>query len=314
VVKNIAIIGAGLAGLTCAKVLCESGHKVTLFDKGRGPGGRMSTRRMETPLGERHFDHGAPWFLAEDDGFVAVLEAWQQEGVTARWPDPAGPSWVGVPGMNALVRQAGTGLDVRYGVQITALVKARQDWWLHEGLKPHGPFDAVVLAIPAEQAALLAGLHDFAMARAAAEVVSIPCWTGMFAFDAPLDAPDIIADAGPIHLALRNNAKPGRPDGCCWVVQADEAWSRQYLEEDNAKVAAMLLDALQEASGSSQEASLAVAHRWRFAQPAGGCVARKAFWNAGLQLGACGDWLAGSGVEAAWLSGRDLAQRMVQGG
>ena len=47
-----AIIGAGIAGLACAQKLKQAGRSVKLFDKGRGPGGRMSTRRMQTPIGE----------------------------------------------------------------------------------------------------------------------------------------------------------------------------------------------------------------------------------------------------------------------
>jgi predicted NAD/FAD-dependent oxidoreductase len=56
---RIGIVGAGIAGLACAQGLVRHGHDVVLFDKGRGPGGRMSTRRMETPRGLAHIDHGA---------------------------------------------------------------------------------------------------------------------------------------------------------------------------------------------------------------------------------------------------------------
>ena len=64
-----AIIGAGMAGLSCARALIAAGQNVDLFDKGRGPGGRMSTRRMETPIGEIRWDHGAQFFTARDDRF-----------------------------------------------------------------------------------------------------------------------------------------------------------------------------------------------------------------------------------------------------
>ena len=47
-----AVIGAGMAGMACAEVLVQAGWAVDLFDKGRGPGGRMSTRRITTAAGE----------------------------------------------------------------------------------------------------------------------------------------------------------------------------------------------------------------------------------------------------------------------
>ena len=56
---RVAIVGAGIAGLSCALRLQGGDHHVTLFDKGRGAGGRMSTRRVETPAGTAAFDHGA---------------------------------------------------------------------------------------------------------------------------------------------------------------------------------------------------------------------------------------------------------------
>ena len=64
---RIGIVGAGMAGLACAEELTRLGHAVLLFDKGRGPGGRMSTRRIQTSAGEAYFDHGAQYFTVRDD-------------------------------------------------------------------------------------------------------------------------------------------------------------------------------------------------------------------------------------------------------
>lgn len=308
---RVAIVGAGLAGLTCAEHLAAKGYEVALFDKGRGPGGRMSTRQME---GGWAFDHGAPWFAAHDPAFREALADWAWQGLVARWPEPQGDLWVGVPGMNALVAHLAGRHRVEFGMAITALVRAGEAWWLHAGTRPIGPFDAVVLAIPAEQAALLAGLHDFAMGRAAAQVTSLPCWTGLFAFAEPIAAPDVIEHAGAIRLALRDGAKPGRGGAETWVVHASLAWSKSALEEAKEAIAPRLLAALAQAVGQAlPDPVVAAAHRWRFAMPRAGHegVAGRAIWNSALHLGACGDWLAGSGVEAAWLSGRALAARIT---
>lgn len=308
---RVAIIGAGMAGLAAADMLAGAGHEVRLFDKGRGPGGRLSTRRL--PEGDWQFDHGAPWFAARDRDFLVLMQDWAKESVVARWPDPDGEHWVGVPGMNALVRHAMRHHEVEFSVQITGMVRAGKEWWLHAGGRPYGPFDAVVLAIPAEQAAVLAGLHDFSMARQAASVVSLPCWTGMFAFDRPLPAPDVLGKGAVLQMALRNGAKPGR-HGETWVVHATPEWSRAHLEQEREEIAAQLLAALAQAVGKPlPEPVVAVAHRWRFACPQpGGKAGETVLWNRALQLGACGDWLRGSGVEAAWLSGRALAARMLE--
>ena len=52
--KNIAIIGAELSGLSLASFLKDHAA-ISIFEKARGVGGRMSTRYTD----DFQFDHGA---------------------------------------------------------------------------------------------------------------------------------------------------------------------------------------------------------------------------------------------------------------
>jgi predicted NAD/FAD-dependent oxidoreductase len=308
---NVAIIGAGIAGLACADVLQEAGHRTVLFDKGRGPGGRMATRRLQTPLGEVAFDHGAQYFTARDADFQRLVERWKQAGIAARWPEAQADAFVGVPGMNAVVRHLAAAQDVHWRHLVAGMVRRAGTWWLVGDFGESGPFDAVMLAIPAEQAAALLSLHDFAMARTALMARSQPCWTGMFVFDQPLaNVPAVLRGQGAISWAARNSTKPGRTGPEAWVVQASAAWSEAWLEASPEDVTTQLLDAFAARAGCVIRAPLtAVSHRWRFALSAG--TGDGALWNTGLQLGACGDWLLGPRVESAWLSGRMLAAACI---
>ena len=81
----IAVIGAGLAGLSCAQALLRAGHTVHVFDKARGPSGRMSTRRAEDAHGPWQCDHGAQYFTARNAAFRTEVARWQQAGVAALW-------------------------------------------------------------------------------------------------------------------------------------------------------------------------------------------------------------------------------------
>lgn len=315
---DFGIIGAGLAGLACAGRLAETGHRVQAFDKGRGPGGRMSTRRVDTAVGTAAFDHGAQYCTAQHPGFAAQLADWTARGVTAPWPAAGAGAHVGVPGMNALVADLARGHDVAFGHLVKGLYRdpATGGWWLVLEGERRGPFDAVIVATPCEQAAPLLSLHAFAMARAAAAATSEACWTAMLAFERPLDLPFTIhRGEGAIAWAARNSDKPGRPGAGagqpdCWVVQADAAWSRQHLEEDAEAVADRLLAAFAALAGGALPAPLlARAHRWRFARPAG--TGAMALWDPRLRLGACGDWLAEPTVEGAWASGQALAETIL---
>lgn len=305
---SVLLVGAGMAGLACASALTGVGHKVTLIDKARGPGGRMSTRRTETALGQVAFDHGAQYFTARDPGFRAQVAAWEQGGVAARWPAAGPEAWVGTPGMNAVIKALAAAQDVHWNTRAEQVRREGAGWLVRTDGATLGPFTTLVLAIPAEQVVPLVQDHDPGMAQAAGGAQSQPCWTAMFTFAAAVPiAHDILRDAGAIGWAARNSAKPGRGGPEAWVVQGSPEWSAANLEADAADIAALLLAELSSAAGVAlPEPAAASAHRWRYAQSA--ALGYGAMWNADLRLGLCGDWLLAPRVECAWLSGQQLAR------
>ncbi|WP_330165653.1 NAD(P)/FAD-dependent oxidoreductase [Qipengyuania citrea] len=305
---RIAIVGAGMAGLSCGQRLSRLGHEVRLFDKGRGPGGRMATRRMEDGGTTLHFDHGAQYFTARDPRFVEQVAHWEASGVAARWAAAGDDAWVGTPAMNAPLKAMAGELGVQFGTRIEQLVRDGEGWQIDGEGAPDARFDAVLVAVPAEQAGPLLQPHAPAMATLADQTASDPCWTLMAGFEAPLAlVQDTLRQRGPIGWAARNNAKPGRASEECWVVQASPEWSRAHLEDNAETVAAALLAELAEANGSPLPRQLgATAHRWRFARS--GTAGEEALWDAEQRIGVCGDWLIGPRVEAAYMSGLLLAE------
>lgn len=308
---RIGIVGAGLAGLTCAADLAGRGQAALLFDKGRGPGGRMSTRRLATPAGEASFDHGAQYFTARDPAFRRQVDAWVGAGVAALWPAAGADAYVGVPTMNAPIRALADGRAVRWATRVTALERRGAGWRLHLDPGDAVDVDAVVVATPAEQAAdLLAGVAPDLATRARA-TPSAPCWTVMLAFARPIPVgQDGWRGEAAIGWAARNSAKPGRGGPEAWVVQASPGWSAAHLDDDADAVSAALTAALRALLGVDLPPVIAqAAHRWRFARS--GSAGEGALFDPDLRLGVCGDWLIGPRVEAAFLSGAALARRMA---
>lgn len=119
--SDIAIIGAGIAGITAAKRLRSAGYRVTVFEKSRGIGGRMTTRRA----GVRRFDHGAQYFTARHAAFQAQIRSWRETGRVADW---SGGGLVGAPAMNAPVKALADGLDVRTGCPVGSLRRRLEGW------------------------------------------------------------------------------------------------------------------------------------------------------------------------------------------
>ncbi|MBO6767571.1 MAG: NAD(P)-binding protein [Erythrobacter sp.] len=310
---RIAIVGAGMAGMSCALRLDELGHEVALFDKGRGPGGRMATRRIEHDGRMLHFDHGAQYFTVRDPRFASRVEAWERGGIVARWPEAGAEAWVGTPAMNAPLKAMASHLDLRFGTRIDSLDRTLEGWRLRGDGVPDAMFDAVIVALPAEQAAPLLTPHAQTMGALAAATASDPCWTLMVAFSKPLSNVEAtLRDAGPIGWAARNSTKPQRSDEECWVVQGSPEWSRAHLEEDAEMAGAALLDAFSDAVGAPLPPILArSAHRWRYAKS--GAAGTQPLWDDAQRIGACGDWLIAPRVEAAFLSGLELAEAIGAG-
>ncbi len=307
---RIGIVGAGMAGLSCAEGLVQRGHEVILLDKGRGPGGRMSTRRLQTSGGEAHFDHGAQYFTVRDQGFQAQVNAWIAQGVVAPWPAVGNDAYVGVPSMNAPVRHMANRHTVHWSALVTKAESVGSGWRLSVESGEVFDVDMAVIATPAEQTAALLEPVVPELASRARAATSEPCWTLMLAFSETVAvAGDCIRGDDVIGWAARNSAKPGRTGPECWVVQGTANWSRLHLESPADEVAAELEVALSNMLGVALPPSLGSAcHRWRFARSAG--EGSGAIFDRDLSLGLCGDWLLGPRVEAAWVSGTSLAEEV----
>lgn len=315
---SIAIIGAGLAGISAARALAARGHAVRLFDKGRAAGGRLATRRAEHDGRRLQFDHGAQYLRATGPGFAAALA----EAGAAPWPDAE--RRVGLPGMSALPRALLGSLPLVAGRHVGEIAGHPGAWtlrhWDAREARPgvplpasppaeDGPFSAVLVTVPAPQAADLIPAWTDAL-RA---VRYAPCWTVMAVFDTRLPLPDTLRPQGhAVGWAARDSSKPGRDAAAeCWVVQAGPAWTRANLERPATDIAAPLLAELAGLAGAPLPSpAWAAAHRWRYAlleAPLGApCL-----WDDATRIGLAGDWCLAGRAEAAWDSGAALAARVA---
>ncbi len=340
--RQIAIVGAGMAGIACARTLVQAGHQVQVFEQGAVPGGRMAT--LSSPFGG--FDVGAQYFTVRDERFAQALEtvpglckAWSantvrvldgQGRVAAAALPPREAHRVPVPGMESLpIRWAGPllhlpGAGLQLQTQVTGIVRTTRNRWQVRAVHaeagaalPPQDFDTVLLAMPAApaRALLQACAPAAAMADALAPVEVAPCWTLVLAFPQAMQ-PDLHG-LGPqwnaarsthhrIAWLARESSKPGRSAVERWTVQASAVWSAEHLHDNPMRVQAKLQKAFSEVTAIRAEPAYAAVRRWAYAQtrtPLG----RSHLWDAGLGLGVCGDWCLGHRVENAFVSGLELA-------
>ena len=340
--RHFAIIGAGIAGLTCARTLRQAGEQVTVFEGADTVGGRMATQ--DTSFGS--FDTGAQYFTVRDARFARVLEATAPD-VARRWsasavrvldaegrvveapPPPREAHWVATPSMRALPERWAAPLAQAGALQLdTRVLRIQRDamdatrWQLQtQSSNSANPiragFDGVILALPASNVReLLSHSKQLAdLAKPLEDVEVAPCWTLTVAY--PHAVQPGLHTLGPqwnaarsthhrVSWLARESSKPGRTQVERWTIQASPQWSREHENDDAQRVTEKLGKAFAEITGIRAAPTYAQAHLWHHAQtthPLG----QPFVWDASRQIGLCGDWCIGNRVEHAFVSGLDLA-------
>ena len=337
--RHYAVVGAGLAGIACARTLVQAGHRVTLFEAAPQVGGRMAS--CDSPFGS--FDHGAQYFTVRDPRFALALQTtpglcqpWSvsmvrvldsQGRVAAAGLASGEPHWVASPGMDALPRRWAEPLarSTELCTRVTRIERDRLhplQWQLHTVGSPDAPdarhvfsgFDAVLLALPHAQALTL--LQDSAIAakltKQLTQVQVAPCWSLMLAFPQASTGrlgPQWNAARSTHHRIAwlaRESSKPRRSAVERWTVQASPTWSLEHLHDPANRVAAKLQRGFAEITGIHAQPSHAQAFCWTSAQTSRP-LGQSHLWDAQAGLGLAGDWCLGHRVEDAFVSGLELA-------
>ncbi|MEO7746001.1 MAG: FAD-dependent oxidoreductase [Actinomycetota bacterium] len=304
----VVVVGAGIAGVACARELAAAGLPVRVLDRGRRVGGRMAVRTVDGHA----VDTGASYFTVSEPAFASVVEDWRERGLAREWTDTfhlAGPDglegtkagpvrWAATQGLRSLVVDLARGLDV-----VSDHVVER----VAPGLVDGEPASAVVLAMPDPQAARLTEVTDpvtdYTPALVLAAGFARRTWPR-------LDA-SFVHDDPSITFVADDGARRG-DDAAVLVAHSTADLARAHLAEPAGATDAMLA-ALARVTGVTDladQATWSFVHRWTFAQPAS---TREQPWHLGEDLvGRCGDgWSTRPRVEAAFESGRLLGAELV---
>jgi renalase len=285
---NIAIIGAGLSGLILAHTLKEHAQ-ITLFEKARGVGGRMTTRYTN----EFEFDHGVPFFEIHTKAFLEFLTPYIESGIIQSWDNT--PFFVACPRMNSLAKALSQGLNIQLQHKIEDIQEFREN------------FDWMISTAPYPQTkALLPSMPDF-------PVEMTPCFVLMLGFESPLPLQaNIINLKNPlIQSVIINSNKPHRRSGFSIVIQSTTQWSKQNLEMTDEWLIEQLINELRECLSFQINPHFISIHRWRFAQSIPH-VEPYLWIDDQNKLAACGDWSMQGGVEGAFYAARTLGTKILE--
>ncbi|MEU6700646.1 FAD-dependent oxidoreductase [Pseudonocardia sp. NPDC046786] len=314
----VIVIGAGIAGVTCAGELATRGVDVVVLERARGVGGRLAVHRH----GGRPADIGAAYFTVSDDEFDARVRHWRRDGLVREWTDtfavfesgarvadsPGPMRWAAPGGLRSLVTESARDLTVRTGHEVREVRPGPDGRPRVDG----EPCDAVVVAMPDPQAARLLDPHT-----AAGAAVADREWDPVLALTlgfARRDWPELPAAFVNDHPVLSSVADDGdrRGDGApVLVAHSTGALARAYDAAPDGATATMTA-AVRRLLGIGAEPEWTHQHRWRFAAPRG--RREPAFHLDDDGIGLAGDGWGRSRVQTAWLSGlrlgRELAARL----
>jgi renalase len=307
------IVGAGIAGASCAGHLAAAGWQVDIYDKARGAGGRLSTLRKEHGWASL----GTPFISAKREPFRSQLREWARQG----WLDPVrGDVWQG----RATLSWAQAHMQNHYRPLIEPSLLVRHllgDASLHThatvaALQPRtiiledgrvmGDYDCVICSVPTPQAIPLLDALPL-LREGLGKVRYRPVWSFLMRWEGGPAANVIKFDDHLLKLAVR---QPSDGPGL-WAVHSSHEFAETYLEASIEEASTRAASALMGLLGLPWPVEVEASHLWRHARPettVGG------FWLSDREnrVALIGDGIAGAGVERAWESGTRLAQALVQ--
>ncbi len=322
---RIAMIGTGLAGLMCSRILFDQGLQIQCFEKSHLPGGRASTRIVD---GVCQFDHGAQYFTIRDPVLKPYLESWCEDKHVAQWDghvvaiEQAGSHtdvaslkrFVGTPSMQSLGAHLAKEVLIELETEVVRVESGPNGYQLLSKTGSDlGQFDVVLWNCPPAQVERLLPLKCNWRDQLS-KVEMVPCWSVILAFENRWNVPfdGAFINDGKLGWISRDSSKPFRSKASdTWILHSTAAWASENLEVTKEHSIQCLIQEAERVTNSTMPApSIVMAHRWLYSKPIES-LSDKSIWDEEHRLGACGDWCGGPRVEGALRSGMSLAGQVL---
>ncbi|MEC4983163.1 MAG: FAD-dependent oxidoreductase [Oscillatoria sp. PMC 1068.18] len=332
---DIAVIGAGLAGLVCASRLQQAGYSVIVVEKSRGVGGRVATRR----LFNTRVDHGLPYLEIQGNFTTEFGEIWLKENILQLeseniyellpnrqlQPKDRKKRYFAPEGMTKIAKSLATNLQIYRQARVTAIAPHNQNTWqLTLAATPEIPANlmakTLILAIPAPQALTLVETlprselpTEFLNNLRAVKFNS--CLSAIAGYPAAYQQQ--IEQRNPAWETIKvsqddyldriflDSSKRNLASQPVFVFQSSPEFAEKYLDTDDLQPAAttLLNHAAEIFLPWLKHPEWVQIHRWRYAIPATPLSLPYLFAAQPLPLICCGDWCGGNTVENALNSG-----------
>ena len=306
---DILIIGAGISGVTLARKLTAAGRQCIVLDKGRGVGGRMSTRRRD----DVRFDHGAQFITVRDERVQKMFAQLVADGVVREWfraSTDGLPRYCGVQGMSSIVAAVAAGSDFRTSIEVTSLEHDGTSWTVRCADGSNFTADTIVSSAPVPQTVQLLSNGNVVLNEHVHTVLASITYERCIASLVRTTSPhDVRAVVHPDIAYIGDNYDKGISESPAYTIHATPEFSERMWDADRSEVAKHLAACV---FGDTLEGVTDIdVHGWKFSRPV--TTTETTFLRAVDQppLIVIGDAFGGPRVEGAIISALDAAELMM---
>jgi hypothetical protein len=313
---HVVVVGAGIAGLMAAQSLVKNGHDVVVVDKGRSPGGRLATRRID----DATLDHGAQFFTVRDSLFESYVSEWITSGVVTEWcrgfdstaqNNDGFPRYRGVRGMTDIAKHLAQGLDIRFNTLAFSIVRGTTSKWqvnIDDGSALAA--DAIIVTCPLPQTYALLVTTDIELPEPMlrAEYDRTICLLAVLNQSSAVSKPGGLQNPDETFSFIADNAIKGISSAVALTLHANPQFSLDHWDDQLEDVHQLLL---QRAKPWISDATVKTSQikKWRLATPL--TIWPERYWTNDMIVLA-GDAFGGPKIEGAALSGLAAANYLQQ--
>lgn len=313
---RVVVVGAGVAGLMAAQSLVKNGHDVVVVDKGRSPGGRLATRRIDNAT----LDHGAQFFTVRESLFESHVAEWIASGVVTEWcrgfdsttqNNDGFPRYRGARGMTDIAKHLAQGLDVRCNTLAFSIARgATSKWQLKIDDGSVLDADAIIVTCPLPQAyALLvtAGI-ELPESMLRTEYDRTICLLAVLNQSSAVANPGGLQNPDEIFSFIADNAIKGISSAVALTMHANPQFSLEHWDTSTDDVQYLLLERATPWIGDATVITSQI-KKWRLATPQ--TIWPERYW-ANDMIVLAGDAFGGPKIEGAALSGLAAANYLQE--
>jgi predicted NAD/FAD-dependent oxidoreductase len=314
---HVVIVGAGIAGLMAAQSLVKNGHDVVVVDKGRSPGGRLATRRID----DATLDHGAQFFTVRDSLFESHVSEWITSGVVTEWcrgfdstaqNNDGFPRYRGVRGMTDIAKHLAQGLNIRFNTLAFSIVRGTTSKWqvnIDDGSALSA--DAIIVTCPLPQTYALLVTADIELPESMrrTEYDRTICLLAVLNQSSAVAKPGGLQNPDETFSFIADNAIKGISSAVALTLHTNPQFSLDHWDDQLEDVQQLLLKRAEPWIGGATVQTSQI-KKWRLATPL--TIWPERYW-ANDMIVLAGDAFGGPKIEGAALSGLAAANYLQQG-